>query len=37
MKGDLAQTIGDFAILFALVALVIFILAGIALIVLWLL
>ena len=37
MRDDIAQTIGDFAILFALLALVIFILAGIVLTVLWLL
>ena len=37
MKGNLAQTIRDFAILFALLAVVISILAGIVLAVLWLL
>ncbi len=37
MRDDLAQTIRDFAILFALLAVVISILAGIVLAVLWLL
>ena len=37
MTGNLAQTIRDFAILFALLAVVISILAGIVLAVLWLL